>query len=92
MFGSPLFADGKLYIAENTGRVYIFKPTPEGVEQLSMVRLNGEEIFGSPIASARQFISQRQLPCIALATKTLHLQRTQFQRASVKRMSLMIKP
>jgi outer membrane protein assembly factor BamB len=51
MFGSPVYGDGKIYVAENTGRISTFKLTSDGVEQLSLVRLNGEEIFGSPIIS-----------------------------------------
>jgi hypothetical protein len=27
MFGSPMVADGKIYIAENTGRFYVLKPS-----------------------------------------------------------------
>ena len=51
MFGSPLYADGKLYIGESTGNVWIFEPQPDGkLKQLSRVRLNNEEIFSSPIA------------------------------------------
>ena len=32
MRGTPLYADGKLYLCTNTGRWYILKPTPTGVE------------------------------------------------------------
>ncbi len=52
MFGSILFGDDKLYIAENSGLVYILKPTADGIEQLSKVRVNEGEFFGSPIAYA----------------------------------------
>jgi outer membrane protein assembly factor BamB len=52
MFGSPVYGDGKIYIAENTGRVYILKPTEKGVDVVSSVRMtDGGEIFGSPIIS-----------------------------------------
>ncbi len=52
MFGSPLAADGKLYIAENTGRFYVLKPSEKGVDVVSEARLGqGEEVFGSPVVS-----------------------------------------
>ncbi|MFN9719592.1 MAG: PQQ-binding-like beta-propeller repeat protein [Planctomycetota bacterium] len=52
MFGSPLAADGKLYIAENTGRFYVLRPSEKGVDVVSEARLGqGEEVFGSPVVS-----------------------------------------
>lgn len=50
MFGSPVYADGKIFVAEATGRIYTFKPTAKGVEQINLVRVP-EEIFGSPAVS-----------------------------------------
>jgi outer membrane protein assembly factor BamB len=50
MFGSPVYADGKIFIAENTGRVYTFAPEDKGVKQLNLVNIQ-EEIFGSPAVS-----------------------------------------
>lgn len=50
MFGSPVYADGKIFVAENSGRIYTFKPTEKGVQQLSFVNVQ-EEIFGSPAVS-----------------------------------------
>lgn len=76
MFGSPLAADGKLYIAENTGRFYVLKPSDKGVDVVSEARLGqGEEVFGSPVVSnGRIFLpSIEALYCIgkpdAVATK-----------------------
>lgn len=52
MFGSPMVADGKIYVAENTGRFYVFKPSEKGVDVVSEARLGqGEEVFGSPVVS-----------------------------------------
>lgn len=51
MFGSPIYADGKIYCAEATGNFWVLKPTDKGVEEVSRVRLNGEEILSSPIVS-----------------------------------------
>jgi outer membrane protein assembly factor BamB len=67
MFGSPLVADGKLYIAENTGRFYVLKPSEKGVDVVSEARLGqGEEVFGSPVVSnGRMFLpSIEALYCI----------------------------
>lgn len=50
MFGSPVYADGKIFVAENTGKIYTFKPTPNGIEQINRVSVP-EEIFGSPAVS-----------------------------------------
>ncbi|MFM7836675.1 MAG: PQQ-binding-like beta-propeller repeat protein, partial [Planctomycetaceae bacterium] len=52
MFGSPMVAGGKLYVAENTGRFWVLQPTEKGVDVVSEARLaQGEEVFGSPAAS-----------------------------------------
>lgn len=70
MFGSPIVADGKLIVVENTGRYYLLKPTEKGVEVVSDARLpQGEEVFGSPVISnGRIFIpSIEALYCIGKA-------------------------
>lgn len=52
MFGSPVYGDGKIYVAENTGLISILKPTEDGLEKLSSVKMrDGGEVFGSPIIS-----------------------------------------
>jgi outer membrane protein assembly factor BamB len=51
MFGSLLYADGKLYAADSTGRCWVLRPSEKGVEEVSRVDLKDEEIFASPIAS-----------------------------------------
>jgi outer membrane protein assembly factor BamB len=55
MFGSPVVADGKMYVGEATGMFYILEPGPKGPKVLHKVRLEGEEgpeeILGSPIVS-----------------------------------------
>jgi hypothetical protein len=71
MFGSPMVAGGKLYVAENTGRFYVLKPTEKGVDVVSEARLaQGEEVFGSPAASnGRIFLPTIEaLYCIGSAT------------------------
>ncbi|MFN0195268.1 MAG: PQQ-binding-like beta-propeller repeat protein [Planctomycetaceae bacterium] len=47
---SPLYADGKFYTCDENGISYILKPTPDGVQELLMLRLN-EPINASPIVS-----------------------------------------
>jgi outer membrane protein assembly factor BamB len=51
MFGSLVAGDGKIYACDNTGQFSIMKPTEEGIEVLAKTRINGEEIYGSPIIS-----------------------------------------
>jgi hypothetical protein len=48
MRGTPLYADGKIYLCTNTGRWYILRPTPDGVEFVHRTRLPASEIDGSP--------------------------------------------
>jgi len=70
MFGSPIVANGKLYVAENTGRFYVLKPTDKGVETVSEARLaQGEEVFGSPAISNGRLVfpSIEALYCIGKA-------------------------
>ncbi|MEQ9411063.1 MAG: PQQ-binding-like beta-propeller repeat protein [Fuerstiella sp.] len=64
--GSPLFADGKLYVMEVAGRIHILKPSREKCESLSQVTVsaaNGEgfdEIYASPaISDGRVFFVTR---------------------------------
>lgn len=51
MFGSMVYGDGKLYVGEATGRFYVLEPSDRGVKVVHQVRLNNEEILGSPIIS-----------------------------------------
>ena len=63
---SPVWADGKLYVMEVNGNVWILKPSREGCEVLSHVELLGrgvpgtDEIYASPaIANGRIFLVTR---------------------------------
>ena len=51
MLGSLAYADGKFFVGEANGRWSILKPTEKGVEAIHKMRINGEEILGSPIIS-----------------------------------------
>lgn len=73
MFGSLLYADGKLYCGEATGNFWIFRPKPDGsLEQLSRVRLPNEEILSSPIVSHGRvyFTSTEAVYCLGLKDAT----------------------
>lgn len=49
--GSPVYADGKFYVTDATGRWYIFKPDEaKGLKKIHQLRLDSE-INGSPIVS-----------------------------------------
>ncbi len=49
--GSPLYADGKFYVADATGRCYIFAPDEaKGLKKVHQLRLDSE-VNGSPIVS-----------------------------------------
>ena len=67
MFGSPVASEGKIYIGENTGRMYSLKPTENGIDVLGQTRLNdGSEVFGSiAIANGRLYLpTNKALYCI----------------------------
>jgi outer membrane protein assembly factor BamB len=51
MSGSPLYADGKVFVGTESGQVYILEPNGDKVKKTHMVRLNREEINGSPTVS-----------------------------------------
>jgi len=52
MMGSMVYGDGKIYVGEATGRWYVLAPDAEkGVKVVHQLRLNNEEILGSPIIS-----------------------------------------
>lgn len=72
MFGSMVHADGKLYVGEATGRWYVLAPTEKGVKIVHQLRLNGEEILGSPIVShGRIYLpTTSAMYCIGLPDQT----------------------
>jgi outer membrane protein assembly factor BamB len=51
VFSSPLYADGKIYCAIRSGITAILEPTEKGVKIVHKLRLEGDLIHGSPIAS-----------------------------------------
>jgi hypothetical protein len=73
MYGSPVFGDGKIYVAENSGRISILKPTEKGFDTLSQAKMtDGGEVFGSPIITdGRLYIpTNAALYCIGLKDRT----------------------
>jgi len=70
--GSPVWADGKIYVMEVNGNIHILKPSREGCETLSHVELeaaNGlgmDEIYASPaIADGRvYFVTRDRTICV----------------------------
>lgn len=63
---SMVYGDGKIYCTNETGIFWTFEPTEEGVKELGKVRLNEEEILGSPIISnGRIYLAtSKKLYCI----------------------------
>ncbi len=73
MFGSPTVGDGKLYVAENTGRFYVLEPSEKGVNVVGEARLpQGEEVFATPVISHGKIYlpSNVAFYCIGDASKT----------------------
>ena len=69
MFGSPVVSEGKLYIAENTGRIWCLEPTDTEIKVVGQTRLNdGSEIFGSfAISNGRMYLpTNKALLCIGV--------------------------
>jgi len=69
MFGSPVVSEGKLYIAENTGRIWCLEPTETEIKVVGQTRLNdGSEIFGSfAVSNGRMYLpTNKALLCIGV--------------------------
>ncbi len=70
--GSPVWADGKLYVTEVNGKFHILQPTEEGCESLDVEQINRKidshyvEIYGSPaIADGKiYFTTEEHIYCI----------------------------
>ncbi|MCA9262967.1 MAG: PQQ-binding-like beta-propeller repeat protein [Planctomycetales bacterium] len=71
--GSPIWADGKLYVMEVNGNIHILKASREGVETLSHVELAArvgtgmDEIYASPAVSDGRvyFVTRDRTICVA---------------------------
>ena len=76
--GSPVWADGKIYVMEVNGKIHVLKPSREGCEEINLVKLDArdgigdDEIYGSPaIANGRiYFVTRDRTICIGSAEGT----------------------
>jgi outer membrane protein assembly factor BamB len=71
MFGSPVVSEGKIYVGENTGRVWCLEPTETEIKVLGQMRLNdGSEVFGSfAVSNGRLYLpTNKALYCLGLPT------------------------
>lgn len=70
MTGSAIYGDGKIYVGEYD-RLWILQPdsSPKGVKVLSQVRMNSEELVGSPIISHGKVIVPTMVATYCLAQK-----------------------
>jgi outer membrane protein assembly factor BamB len=57
VFGSFVVSEGKMYFGEETGQVFVLKPTDSKVEVVSKAALRGGEIFGSfAVSNGRMYL------------------------------------
>ncbi|MFN7732380.1 MAG: PQQ-binding-like beta-propeller repeat protein, partial [Pirellula sp.] len=71
MFGSPVVSEGKIYVGENTGRIWCLEPTETEIKVLGQMRLNdSSEVFGSfAISDGRLYLpTSKALYCLGLPT------------------------
>jgi outer membrane protein assembly factor BamB len=72
--GSPVLADGKLYVGTENGRFYILKPSKTGVEVLDEDWLGSEQapeaIVASPVAANSRVYVASQEALYAIGPKT----------------------
>lgn len=69
MTGSPVYADGKIYVCAANGRFHILKLNGESIEKVHELRLNNEEVHASPVISQGRIYLQtmNQLYCLGKA-------------------------
>ena len=79
--GSPIWADGKIYVTEVNGNVWILRPSREECKVVNHVRINStngtglDEIYASPaIANGRLYITTRDRTiCVGDKSKQVDL-------------------
>src|SRR6185295_20164172 len=66
--GSPVLADGKIYVGEEDGKFHILKPDDKKCARLDVQTFSGEVINGSPsVANGRVFwMTTDQIFCLGL--------------------------
>ncbi len=102
--GSPIWADGKLYVMEVNGNIHILKPSRDGCESLSHVTLkatdgNGlDEIYATPAISDGRvfFVTRDRTFCIgnenAGQTQTVELAKLEEAEGSADVVSIRVVP
>ena len=77
--GSPVWADGKIYVTEVNGNIHVVKPSRDGCETVSSVKLKAseeglglDEIYASPAISNGRlfFVTRDRTICIGTADST----------------------
>ena len=63
--GSPVWADGKIYVMEVSGRVWILEPSREGCEALSEVVLPAQSVVGADEITSSPAISDGRILLVA---------------------------
>ncbi|MEX2316920.1 MAG: PQQ-binding-like beta-propeller repeat protein [Pirellulales bacterium] len=61
MRGTPLYADGKIYLCTNTGQWYILQPTATGVRVVHRLRLPTHPTGGSPSSEGSMAVSHGRI-------------------------------
>jgi len=69
MRGSPLYADGKIYVMTVSGIWWTLKPTPTGVKRVFYKRMSGLETYASPIAAQGRIYLSTSEGLFCLGTK-----------------------
>jgi outer membrane protein assembly factor BamB len=69
MTGSPIYADGKIYVCATNGRWFILKLNGNNIDVVHQLRLNNEEVHASPVVSHGRIYLQTMnaLYCIGRA-------------------------
>ncbi len=85
--GSPVLADGKLYVGTEAGKFYILRPTPTGAETLDEdligTATNPEPIVASPAISDGRIYVTTMSPVTTVAGSAGHLYAIGTRRAAV---------
>ncbi len=81
MFGSPIFADGRIYTGEAAGRWYVMEPQGNKLKIVHRLRLE-EEIIASRWSLMGEFILRPWEPFIASVSRTTNQSGNRFRSAS----------
>ncbi len=69
VWGSPLIADGKVYLGDEDGDVVVLKP---GKEEVVLAEMNmGSSVYSSPVARQRRALHRQPQPALRPGSKKL---------------------